>query len=91
MKRLIRKAEDQYQEQQPEANDNYLGQYVEIVYNKSKWLGYTGMVDEKLRGEKYLIYLDPKNYEDPNEFHRVYITKYEASKWLNIIQDAQPE
>lgn len=97
MKRLIKKSENTYdysEEQQPqyEQQDDFLGKNIEIIYNKSKWFGYNGKVDSRLRpGNKYVVYLDTKEYEQGQKPHRVYISKYDAFKWMNIITQATDE
>ncbi|MNV72812.1 hypothetical protein D3C71_1659270 [compost metagenome] len=81
MKRLIRKAEEEYQE------DPYLGKYTEIVNRKSKYFGYYAWVDEKLSSDdRYKLYIEPKSYDLDNEhYHINFIKKWDAPKWLNII------
>lgn len=81
MKRLVRKAEDFQQ-------DDFLGRRIEIVYNKSKYFGFLGYVDEKLRsGDKYRVFLEPQNYEENQNYHTVYVNKTEAFKWLRVLEE----
>lgn len=89
MKRLIRKAENKYdygQSEQEQVQDDFLGQNIEIAYNKSKWFGYTGYVDTKMHGNEYVVYLDVKNYEQDQKPHRIRIDRDDAYKWMNVIQ-----
>ena len=83
MKRLVKRSNEEIQQ-----HDDFLGKRVEIVYNKSKFIGFTGYVDEKLRnGDKYRIFLEPQSYEENQEYHVIYVKKDEAFKWFRIINE----
>lgn len=91
MKRLIRKSEEeqQYVEQQ----DPYLGQYVEIVNKNSKYYGFYAWVDKKPASDnRYKIFIEPKEYENTDQYHINFVRKWDAAKWFNIItvEEQQP-
>jgi hypothetical protein len=98
VKRLVRKAESQEgefeqlqgDEKYDEYQDPYLGRYVEIVNKRSKYFGYHAWVDDKMAThDQYKIYLEPKNYDEPN-FEGKYIVNFvsaiHAEKWFNIVE-----
>ena len=81
MKRLIKKAEEVQEIQDP-----FLGQYVEVVRNTSKYLGYRGYVDEKMNKDKYRILLTPGNWEvNQKSPHQIYIKQSDIYKWIRIL------
>lgn len=68
--------------------DPYLGKYVEITNQRSKYFGYHAKVDDKFFSDRYRIYLEPKNYDDTGE--KDYIINYvgidAAPRWFTVIE-----
>lgn len=84
MKRLIKKSEEDYK-------DDYLGKYVEIVYTRSKFFGYRGWVEDRMRtNDKYRIFLEIYN-GDEMKYHIMYVSKYKAYQWLKILDNSESE
>lgn len=83
MKRLIKKSENFYD------YDDFLGKRVEIVYNKSKFFGCRGYVDDQIRpGNKYRVFVEVYDRLSDRYFIKsVYIKREEAFKWLKIVDE----
>jgi hypothetical protein len=87
--RLIRKSNDQKKLNDIGTADPYLGQYIEIVNNESKYYGYKGWVSKNYASDnRYKLYIEPKQDEEPTDesgYHVNFIKRYDARKWLNLI------
>ncbi|MNY73464.1 hypothetical protein D3C86_2122610 [compost metagenome] len=53
---------------------------------KSKYFGFYAWVDKKMSSDdRYKLLIEPKPYENTDEYHINFIRKWDAPKWLSII------
>jgi len=77
MKRLIAK--------QDAPVDEFLGAPIEIIYPKSKYIGYRGWIDNTYHKDKYRIMLEPQQWENTSRWHKFDIKIDDIYKWVRIL------
>lgn len=76
MKRLYRYASE----------EDFLGQFIEITYLKSRYNGYRGWIGPELIKGKFRITLPPAVYEEREYNHIFYVKPEDIYKWVRIIK-----
>lgn len=78
MGRLVKKAQ--------EPIDEFLGAYIEVIYPKSKFIGYRGWIDTKYYKNKYKLMLEPAAWEQKQDrYHIYYVDINNIYKWVRIM------
>ena len=78
MKRLIAKKDD--------PNDQFLGAPIEIIYPKSKYIGFQGWIDEHYHKDQYKLMFEPQAWENTDKWHTIYVNINDIYKWVRILQ-----
>lgn len=77
MKRLIAKKDRE--------DDDYLGAPIEIIYPKSKYIGYRGWIDEHYHKDQYKLMLEPQQWENTSKWHKFNVNINDIWKWVRIL------
>jgi|BioPla2DNA2_1021312.scaffolds.fasta_scaffold62204_2 hypothetical protein len=65
--------------------DKFLGAPIEIIYPKSKFIGYRGWIDNVYHDGKYYLMLEPQQWENTSKWHRFNIKITDIYKWVRIL------
>lgn len=76
MKRLIKTCGD----------EEFLGQFIEIIYPKSRFNGYRGWIGNSLIKGKFRISLPPATYEEREQNYIFYVEPENIYKWVRIVR-----